>query len=136
MAEVVPPVDRAGVQYGRIDYAFLADGRPQIWEINTNPNLMRPPKTDPAPHETYRHEAAARTLEAIGALDCIPSSGDGAPVEFDPADARRAAWADRVRPPLRKYRWMAESLYRKCPLRAAAAALRPLTSLAIRSHIR
>jgi hypothetical protein len=28
----------AGVDYGRIDFALL-DGRPQVWEINTNPNL-------------------------------------------------------------------------------------------------
>jgi hypothetical protein len=32
----------AGVDYGRIDYAFR-DGRLQVWEINTNPTILIPP---------------------------------------------------------------------------------------------
>lgn len=31
----------AGISYGRIDYGIL-DGRLQVWEINTNPNIMGP----------------------------------------------------------------------------------------------
>lgn len=31
----------AGVDYGRFDYALL-DGRPEIWELNTNPNIVVP----------------------------------------------------------------------------------------------
>ena len=31
----------AGVDYGRIDYAFR-DGRIQVWEINTNPTILTP----------------------------------------------------------------------------------------------
>jgi hypothetical protein len=33
--------DLAGVQYGRIDYG-VKDGIPQVWEINTNPMIVRP----------------------------------------------------------------------------------------------
>jgi len=33
--------DIAGIQYGRIDYA-LVDGKPQIFEINTNPVIIGP----------------------------------------------------------------------------------------------
>jgi hypothetical protein len=33
---------RANVDYGRFDYALL-DGRPQIWEINTNPTVVAYP---------------------------------------------------------------------------------------------
>jgi hypothetical protein len=32
---------RAGLEYGRIDYG-LADGRLQVWEINTGPTLLAP----------------------------------------------------------------------------------------------
>jgi hypothetical protein len=31
----------ASIQYGRIDYAWV-NGRPQVWEINTNPMVFRP----------------------------------------------------------------------------------------------
>lgn len=31
----------AGVDYGRFDYGLL-DGRPEIWELNTNPNVIVP----------------------------------------------------------------------------------------------
>ncbi len=31
----------AGIQYGRIDFSLL-NGRPQVWEINTNPELFAP----------------------------------------------------------------------------------------------
>jgi hypothetical protein len=33
---------RANIDYGRFDYALL-DGRPQIWEINTNPLILHLP---------------------------------------------------------------------------------------------
>jgi hypothetical protein len=43
-AEALKPVfDLAGVDYGRADFG-LVDGRPQIYEINTNPEIkLRPP---------------------------------------------------------------------------------------------
>jgi hypothetical protein len=31
----------AGIDYGRIDYSWV-EGRPQVWEINTNPMVFRP----------------------------------------------------------------------------------------------
>lgn len=33
----------AGVEYGRIDFG-ISDGRPQFWEINTNPDLLMLPR--------------------------------------------------------------------------------------------
>ena len=30
----------AGIDYGRIDYSML-DGEPQVWEINTNPTVLK-----------------------------------------------------------------------------------------------
>jgi hypothetical protein len=34
--------DLARIEYGRIDYGML-NGRPQLWEINTNPTIWRGP---------------------------------------------------------------------------------------------
>jgi hypothetical protein len=53
-----------GVEYGRVDYGVL-DGRPQMWEINTNPtigaNLTRP-LFPMWPEEVMRRMAPAREL--------------------------------------------------------------------------
>jgi hypothetical protein len=56
----------AGVEYGRIDYAFL-DGRPQVWEINTNPALWLPPRTPS--RIAYQQQVARRLLAAFEELD-------------------------------------------------------------------
>jgi hypothetical protein len=40
-AELQSIFEQARIDYGRIDYAFK-DGRIQVWEINTNPMLVRP----------------------------------------------------------------------------------------------
>jgi hypothetical protein len=68
----------AGVEYGRFDYA-IADGRPQIWEINTNPmviapvSVLTPPrfdriKTDHLSIELHR-APMRRIATALAALD-------------------------------------------------------------------
>jgi hypothetical protein len=59
-------VDRAGIEYGRIDYA-LHEGEVQIWEINTNPMVM---------HPDDRHGARAGVhapfyKDFLGALDAL-----------------------------------------------------------------
>jgi hypothetical protein len=40
-AQLRPIFELAGVEYGRIDYA-LREGRIEVWEINTNPTILRP----------------------------------------------------------------------------------------------
>jgi hypothetical protein len=50
----------AGVEYGRIDYALLG-GRPQVWEINTNPVFM---SGQEEPTSLSHHERVARRLVA------------------------------------------------------------------------
>jgi hypothetical protein len=58
----------AGLDYGRIDYG-VKDGRVQVWEINTNPNLMPDPQ-DVHPLRTAGQSAsAAQLVEALAALD-------------------------------------------------------------------
>jgi hypothetical protein len=69
---------RAGLEYGRFDYAF-ADGRPQIWEINMNPIVIAPLSVLPTPrHDRIEvdhlsielHKAPMRRIAtALAALD-------------------------------------------------------------------
>jgi hypothetical protein len=60
--------ERAGVRYGRIDYSFL-DGRPQVWEINTNPQILNVPQDYVSGHfptQVYfarQFESALRAVE-------------------------------------------------------------------------
>jgi hypothetical protein len=43
-SEMLRPIfDLAGIEYGRVDYA-LHDGRIRVWEINTNPTILAPPR--------------------------------------------------------------------------------------------
>jgi hypothetical protein len=68
-----PAFEAAGIEYGRVDFA-LVDGRPQVYEINTNPNLKRL-TSHPVP---LRLEAAAQfdkaLVDALAALD-TPAGG-------------------------------------------------------------
>lgn len=92
-AETLLPVfGLAGIEYGRVDYSPGRDGRPVIWEINTNPALVMPrPGAAVLPH---RAEYFRRTVDAYQALQ-RPEAG--APVRLDvPADLRRAARADAL----------------------------------------
>ncbi len=50
----------ANIEYGRIDYSLL-DGRIQVWEINTNPIILKPPSEYPDFSMPF-HEAFAQTF--------------------------------------------------------------------------
>lgn len=69
-AEVLRPVfDLAGVEYGRVDFG-LVGGRPQIYEINSNPHL----KLDPEPSPVARRNDSTALfkgnfLAALAAID-------------------------------------------------------------------
>src|SRR6185295_3950970 len=67
-AELAEVCRLAGIRYGRIDYSLL-EGRPQVWEINTNPMIAsRLSETIPARrpvHERFVGEFDA----ALAALD-------------------------------------------------------------------
>jgi len=49
----------AHVNYGRIDYGLL-NGRPQVWEINTNPTIARAAVADPLTEEQKHLRALVR----------------------------------------------------------------------------
>ena len=69
-AEAMWPVFKlAGIEYGRVDFGIV-NGRPQVYEINTNPEL----KLVPPPGEVPRREESnalfrLNYLEALKALD-------------------------------------------------------------------
>ena len=68
----------ARIDYGRIDYGML-DGKPQVWEINTNPTIGRGPNRDRVrPPEAIEYRAMIaparatfyeRFVEAWAAVD-------------------------------------------------------------------
>jgi hypothetical protein len=75
----------AGVTYGRADYGIL-DGRIQVWEINTNPMILRPGelmKPERLPFKTQFAERMARAFEAVDTpgtsvhTPALPPSGPG-----------------------------------------------------------
>lgn len=70
----------AKIRYGRIDYG-LSDGLPQVWEINTNPMIVRPagwpPGTMTAEEANLRAPMRDRFLrEFCAALEAIDSTVD------------------------------------------------------------
>lgn len=67
--------DIAGMDYGRVDYG-LVDGRPQIYEINSNPDLKLRPETSPIARRDETNQLfTANYLEALKAIDTPPMSG-------------------------------------------------------------
>ncbi len=56
--------DAAHIQYGRADYAVV-NGRPQIFEINTNP-WLEPPERVPGPARAGAEHIVASWLDAVG----------------------------------------------------------------------
>ena len=85
----------AGIGYGRIDYG-VKDGVPQVWEINTNPTLVRrtgAPSTMSA--EQWKvlapvQEAFLRRFEAaFEAIDTDVDPGRTVPIDVSPRQLRR-----------------------------------------------
>jgi hypothetical protein len=68
----------AGIDFGRLDYG-LVNGRPQVYEINTQPHFPRFEKTDP--RSPRRQVIRERLVDAFRALD-RPLAARGA-VRFD-----------------------------------------------------
>ena len=58
----------ARIDYGRIDYALL-DGQPQVWEINTTPQIVNDPKHDVPQRQIVHATFAQAFCEALDAID-------------------------------------------------------------------
>jgi len=68
-AEMLPVFELAGVEYGRVDFG-LVEGRPQVYEINSNPHVQLRPA--PSPVEMHNKSTAlfaTRYLEAMAEID-------------------------------------------------------------------
>jgi hypothetical protein len=68
----------AKIRYGRIDYGLL-DGQPQVWEINTNPTIIRLATAEPIPEEQRRLRDPVRQVffpSLQAALEEIDSVAD------------------------------------------------------------
>jgi len=59
----------AHVDYGRIDYSML-DGKMQVWEINSNPNILGHSALRPG-REQMAHHAADQMLAAFAEIDSL-----------------------------------------------------------------
>jgi hypothetical protein len=68
-AQLYEVFELAGVDYGRIDYGVARDGTLRIWEVNSNPSVMRPQSFYQPIQLPGRHRFVDRYLEALAALD-------------------------------------------------------------------
>ena len=84
----------AGINYGRADYSML-DGRPQIWEINTNPTLMA---ISPGPPRCgkERVQFVPKMISALEGIDCQGNTKIMRPVK---TGTSRFAAAARLKSP-------------------------------------
>lgn len=108
----------ARIDYGRIDYGLL-HGRPQVWEINTNPCIVSAVWESRADRAETNAIFASRLLDALRELDGDGRAGPG------PVAVPRAARAPGSETP----RALANALLERLPLGARVrlrAALRPL----------
>ena len=82
----------AGMDYGRIDYGF-SNGRMQVWEINSNPDIVPlPERVDPLRMEGQAWSADL-IAQAFRSLLTEPLEGPAAP-----ASGRRTDVVGRARP--------------------------------------
>jgi hypothetical protein len=65
----------ARIDYGRFDYGLL-DGRPQIWEVNTNPIVMKTPADYEPTHLDNQRWFAEHVGRVFERLDADPPNGN------------------------------------------------------------
>jgi len=107
----------AGVEYGRFDYG-VADGRVQVWEVNTNPVVMMHPQAYAPRHlanQEWFAERIARVFAALARGPQVEYAWSGARPADAPARAPRSPWRRASRSPLAR-----------AGLRVAAEVVRPL----------
>ena len=84
----------AKIRYGRIDYG-LRDGEPQVWEINTNPTIIRRPGGDPISEEQRRLRDPVRQQffpnfqAALEAIDSGADPSETVRIEVSPGQRRK-----------------------------------------------
>jgi hypothetical protein len=100
----------ARIRYGRIDYG-LKDGVPQVWEINTNPTIVRRaanPSTMPAAQrallEPMRERFLLRFQAALEVIDTDADPNRTIRIDVSRRELRRLAAERRLRQRLRARR--------------------------------
>jgi len=84
----------ANIRYGRIDYGLL-NGEPQVWEINTNPTIVRRPEAGPIPEEQRRMRDPVRQVffpglqAALEAIDSVADPSQTLPIEVSQKQRRK-----------------------------------------------
>ena len=92
----------AKIRYGRIDYGLRA-GRPQVWEINTNPMIVRPAAASPIPEEQRRLRDPVRQLvfpslqAALEAIDSVADPSQTVRIEVSQMQRRKLSAEKRLR---------------------------------------
>jgi hypothetical protein len=92
----------ARIRYGRIDYGLL-DGEPQVWEINTNPTIIRPVAAGPIPEEQRRLRDPVRQLffpslqAALEVIDSVVDPSDIVRIEVSQRQRRKLCAEKRLR---------------------------------------
>lgn len=92
----------AKIRYGRIDYGLL-HGKPQVWEINTNPTIIRTAAAGPIPEEQRRVRDPVRQtffpslLAAFEAIDSVVDPRQTVRIEVSQRQRQRLADENRLR---------------------------------------
>ena len=92
----------AKIRYGRIDYGLL-DGEPQVWEINTNPTIIRTAAAGPIPEEQRRLRDPVRQIffpslqAAFEAIDSVADPKQTVGIKVSQRQRRRLADEERLR---------------------------------------
>jgi hypothetical protein len=92
----------ARINYGRIDYGLL-DGRPQVWEINTNPTISRAASADPRTEEQkqlrtlVRQHFHPRFQVAWGVVDSPADPNRTVSIKISERQRRRLAAEKQLR---------------------------------------
>ncbi len=73
----------AKIDYGRIDYT-VRGGRIQVFEINMNPQIVKPGQSRDSARASVKERFAVRFAEALAKLDHTAPVRSSIPVRFDP----------------------------------------------------
>ena len=112
--EIRDVFQRACINYGRIDYAFV-NGRIIVWEINTNPTISTPAHRIYPERAATLREVAARLRGAFEEASDAPSASSGAalPVPVALREALGISAHERQKQRFRQGRRSARSWLRK-----------------------
>lgn len=115
----------AHVDYGRIDYGIL-DGRPQVWEINTNPIVALARDEYKPFHLPVKQMFAELIQPAFLAVETHARPDDGVGVVFDSATLRRQRTERRALGRARAHRKLTRAVKTWWPVRVLRRILHPL----------